>query len=153
MTRPICNDASLEAHIKALEVALQAFHDLMDERDRRYEVQFDSVGTNIDSVKEAVGVAIASADKAVTKAEQATKERFEAGNEIRQAMLDREKSFANASESKMRFDAIDKKLDELGGFRSVAVGRGSAIADVWSRMVAAALVGAALASVAINFLK
>lgn len=65
------------------------------------------------SAKEGVSAAMASAEKAILKAETATEKRFDSVNEFRQAMRDQQETFANKSETNMRIDGLEKRLEAL----------------------------------------
>jgi anion-transporting ArsA/GET3 family ATPase len=65
--------------------------------------------------KEATAIAMASSEKAILKAENATDKRLELLNELKGAMKDREVSFADKEQTDFRLTAIDKKLAEQGG--------------------------------------
>lgn len=133
-----CTNANLEAQIKALQVEISSFHNLMDERDRRYE---GALG----SAKEAIKVAMDAADKAVTKAESAAERRFESVNEFRGQMADMQQTFARSDVVDTKMRALDEKINELLRTREKSVGRGSAFGDVWTWALGAALLGAAIA--------
>ncbi len=87
------------------------------------------------AAKEGVNAAMASAEKAILKAETATEKRFDSVNEFRQAMRDQQDNFANKSETNMRLDDIIKRLDRVTLGMESSSGRSSGI------VLAAILVG------------
>ena len=109
---------------------------LIHERDRFYNQRFTDA-------EKAVNLALASAEKAVAKAEFASDKRQDASNEIRAAMIDQQKTLANKSETDLRFRQIEQKLDELSSFRYSTSGHGKGISDLWGWIIAAIAAGGA----------
>lgn len=94
--------------------------------------------------KEAVQSAMQSAATAVSKAELASEKRQDAGNEIRQAMVDQQANFV----TKPEFVGLERRTSILEGANNVAAGRagGSASSgDLVFKVIAAisAILGAA----------
>jgi len=79
---------------------------LSREQDLRYQQRFDAQNKAIDA-------ALASAEKAVTKAEAASEKRFEASNEVRGAMDDLTRTMMPRSEAQVGLNALREKVDEL----------------------------------------
>jgi hypothetical protein len=71
--------------------------------------------SRIVSTEKSVTIAMAAADKAVTKAEVATEKRFDSVNEFRNAMKDQQNTFANRTETEFRLNAIDHAIEKIGG--------------------------------------
>jgi hypothetical protein len=92
----------------------------------------------IAALQDAVSAALSASDKAINKAEGAAEKRADASNEIRQAMLDQQKTFA----SREALDALDKRMDLLDG-RSQGVGISATVIG-W--IVMASIAGAAVAA-------
>ncbi len=118
--------------------AIRRLEQLIDERDRYYNQRFEAA-------KEAVNLALTAADRAVIKAEAASEKRQDASNEIRAAMIDQQKNFANKSETELRFAMVEKKVEELSSFRFSSSGHSKGISDLWGWIVAALAAGAAIA--------
>jgi hypothetical protein len=70
--------------------------------ERLTDAKLANISTLIDAHAERVALALAAADKAVSKAETATEKRFESVNEFRQTLSDQTRSFV----SKVEFDAV-----------------------------------------------
>ena len=97
------------------------------------------------SAKEGVSAAMASAEKAILKAETATEKRFDSVNEFRQAMRDQQETFANKSETNMRLEDLAKRLDRVTTGMELSAGKSAGISTV-------ILVGAWVATTAIALL-
>ena len=70
--------------------------------ERLTDAKLANISTLIDAHAERVALALAAADKAVSKAETATEKRFESVNEFRQTLSDQTRSFI----SKVEFEAV-----------------------------------------------
>ena len=79
------------------------------------------------AAKEGVNAAMASAEKAILKAETATEKRFDSVNEFRQAMRDQQETFANKSETNMRLEDLAKRLDRVTSGMELSNGRSTGI--------------------------
>jgi 3-oxoacyl-ACP reductase-like protein len=82
------------------------------------------------SAKEGVSAAMASAEKAILKAETATEKRFDSVNEFRQAMKDQQETFANKAETNLRLDEIARRLDRVTSGMELSSGKASGIVTV-----------------------
>jgi hypothetical protein len=82
-----------------LSEKIVALRTLADERDRRYEDRFRAMD-------EKTTLALASSEKAVSKAEIAQEKRFDNTNEWRAAMQDRDRQQMPRSEIEQRFTAL-----------------------------------------------
>ena len=71
--------------------------------------------SRIVSTEKSVTIAMAVADKAVTKAEVATEKRFDSVNEFRNAMKDQQNTFADKTQTDFRLAAIEKAMEKIGG--------------------------------------
>lgn len=85
---------------------LETFERLMEERDKRYEARFKAAD-------EKTSLALASSDKALSKAEAATEKRFEGVNEFRDTLRDQAGTFITRSEVSARNSAYDDKLETI----------------------------------------
>ena len=79
---------------------------VMDEREKRYEEQFRSI-------RDSMALALASAEKAVLKAEGASDKRFDSVNEFRQTLADQSAHFARSDLVNARLDNLEARLVEL----------------------------------------
>jgi Ni,Fe-hydrogenase I large subunit len=80
--------------------------DIIDERDRRYEERFRAMD-------EKTTLALASSEKAVTKAEVASDKRFESINEFRGTLSDQAAMLMPRAEVEIKFAAIDERLLDI----------------------------------------
>jgi len=99
------------------------------------------------AAKEAISAAMTASEKAILKAEVSADKRAEASNEIRAAMIDQQKFFANREQTEFRLGAIDIKLGELE--RTIAASGGkaqgfSSLAGIISQVIAAVVGGVAV---------
>jgi len=99
------------------------------------------------AAKEGVNAAMASAEKAILKAETATEKRFDSVNDFRQAMRDQQETFANKSETNMRLEDLAKRLDRVTTGMELSAGKSAGISTVI--LVGAWLVTTAIALLAI----
>lgn len=95
------------------------------------------LSSRIDGIKDNTSIAMAAADKAVSKAETAAEKRFDSVNEFREAMKDQQASFADKQQTDFRLKAIEGRLKEIGGVSigvavsaSVVVGLVTAMAAI-----------------------
>jgi len=79
---------------------------VMNERDRRYEDRFNAMD-------EKTTLALASSEKAVTKAESATEKRFDSVNEFRNTLKDQASSLMPRGEVEAKYKAYDTQIDEM----------------------------------------
>jgi len=99
------------------------------------------------AAKEGVNAAMASAEKAILKAETATEKRFDSVNEFRQAMKDQQETFANKAETNLRLEELSKRLDRIATGMELSIGKSSGITTV--ALGAAWLITTAIALLAI----
>jgi predicted nucleotide-binding protein (sugar kinase/HSP70/actin superfamily) len=77
---------------------------LIDANDKNYNQRFDNV-------TQATSAALASADRANTKAETATEKRFDSVNEFRATLQDQQRTFIPRMEMEITLKGITEKLD------------------------------------------
>jgi hypothetical protein len=100
---------------------LDTLHHLMvqtnEQMELRYQERFNAqqqaVGAALLAAREAVTTALASADRAVAKAENAAEQRFESVNEFRATLADQASNLLTRSEADARFTATTDKLTLL----------------------------------------
>ena len=80
-----------------------------------FDTLYLHVVTIAEAAKEGTAIAMASAEKAILKAETATEKRFDAVNEFRQMVQDQQATFANKEQTEFRLTSIDSKLAEGSG--------------------------------------
>ncbi len=81
-------------------------HTLIDANDKAYNQRFEN---NTEATK----AALASADRAVIKAEAATEKRFDNVNEFRNTLADQQRTFIPRAEAQLSFEGIVGRLDKL----------------------------------------
>jgi hypothetical protein len=112
----------LKSRLATLEATQTAFEKLMNERDRRYEEraknQLDNTALALTALKDGNAAAFAAAERASTKAEDVSERRQDASNEIRAAMIDQQKHFADKELTEQKFQTLDARITALVGSRS-----------------------------------
>jgi hypothetical protein len=73
------------------------------------------LSSRIESIKDNTSIAMAAADKAVSKAETAAEKRFDSVNEFRNAMKDQQTTFADKAQTDFRLGVIEKTLEKASG--------------------------------------
>ena len=89
--------------------ALKEHFDELRDADR------EAVKTALDAAEKAVNAALISSEKAILKAESAASDRFKAGNEIRQAMVDAQAHFAPREDTDRRIKALERQAWMMSG--------------------------------------
>ena len=88
---------------------------LMNERDLRYDQRFQAqekaLQDNFIAAEKAISIAMASSDRAVTKAEVAAEKRFDGLNELRGAMSDQASRLMPRAETELAFASLREKVD------------------------------------------
>lgn len=84
----------------------------------------EAISTALTAAEKAVNAALAASEKAILKAEAAAKERFDASNEIRGAMMDAQKGFASLAQFEALKERVDKAEAALlkGGSKAEGIG-------------------------------
>lgn len=72
----------------------------------------ESVTTAMIAAEKAIAAAMTASEKAILKAETAAEKRSEASNEIRAAMIDQQKNFADKVQTEFRFNSTEQRLEE-----------------------------------------
>lgn len=83
---------------------------LKDHFDDMRRADKEAVTTALNAAEKAVAAAMAASEKAILKAETASDKRAEASNEIRAAMIDQQKTFANKEQTDMRLKLLEDAL-------------------------------------------
>jgi acyl transferase domain-containing protein len=147
---------------------LAAEHRALTERvaalDRLMEAKFVTFQVMVESQAEKVSLALAAADKAVTKAEDATEKRFESVNEFRLTLSDRDRLSMTRTEfetfkegSRSEFDQLrSSNAEKFTGILARldrAEGKGAGIGAVWGWVVGGAGVASALTVVIVQLIR
>lgn len=82
---------------------LKAHFDALRQADK------EAITTALTAAEKAVAAAMAASEKAILKAESAADKRAEASNEIRGAMVDAQKNFADKAETERRLKSLEDK--------------------------------------------
>jgi hypothetical protein len=88
----------------ALSARINALEKMLDEREARSQERSSTM-------KESVAAALASSEKAITKADTATEKRFDAVNEFRQTLSDQAKNFMTIDVYTVQNKNLSEKLD------------------------------------------
>lgn len=121
-----CDSASLHA----LEERVAAL-------DRLMEAKFVTFQVLVSSQAEKVALALNAADKAVSKAEQATEKRFESVNEFRASLADQSATLITRAEFISKVEAVAEKLSDLTDRLNRAEGKGAGIGALWGWIIGA----------------
>lgn len=112
------------------------------------------VDIRFEAQKEAVNIAMAAADRAVTKAEAANERRFESVNEFRAALSDSSRLLMPRAEIEIWFSTMTKKVDELAirldkssAKMDSGVAHGRGLSDAWGILLGAAAFIASIVAV------
>jgi hypothetical protein len=131
-------------HIKAL----------LAEMDLRYQQRFDAQTRALDAAllaaEKAVQTALATADRAVIKAETATEKRFDAVNEFRAAYNDVISQQMPRAEAEQRLSQLAEKIDELKSHDAVRTGVTTGANVLWGYLVGAVGIVAAIIAVIVR---
>ncbi len=104
-----------ETHMAFRVEADRRFSDMDLRYQQRFDAQQKALSDSSDAGKEMVNAALASADRAVTKAEVSAERRFESVNEFRATLADQAATFLPRSEADARFGAVGDKVGLLDG--------------------------------------
>jgi hypothetical protein len=143
------------------------FTELSNEREARTSERFasskEAVTSALAAAEKAIAAAMTASEKAILKAEAAAEKRSEASNEIRAAMIDQQKNFADKSQTEFRFGSLDqrieennkslsKRLDTIDNTLSMALGKSQMLSSSGTALFMAIVAGAAIGGFIVNFL-
>jgi hypothetical protein len=117
--------------------------------DRLTDAKFVTQRVMMESQAEKVALALAAADKAISKSEQATEKRFESVNEFRKTLSDQAANFISRREFEVLREAQAQRTLEFSARLDKAEGRSSGLDAAWVYLVGAFGIIAALVGVAI----
>lgn len=103
--RPVTTEDLAELR-RAMAESMQSIKEITD-------AKFVTFRALLDGNAEKVALALAAADKAVTKAEVAAEKRFEGVNEFRAQQADLISTFLPRAEATQRMDTMEKDSDQL----------------------------------------
>ncbi|MCX5065108.1 hypothetical protein OOJ91_04355 [Micromonospora lupini] len=110
--------------------------------ERLIDAKLVNLTTKIDAQAAQVGMALVSADKAVTKAEAATEKRFESVNEFRQTLSDQTKTFIARVEFEVVRDGHARQIADLASRLDKIEGKGVGLNAGWIYLVGGLTVAA-----------
>lgn len=87
----------------------------------------DSTGWNFPTLLTYINDKFAASDKAIIKAEMAADKRSDASNEIRAAMVDQQKNFADKVQTEFRFSTLEQRMGEISTILSTTSGKSTGI--------------------------
>jgi hypothetical protein len=134
---------ALRAHLDAV---ILAHNELHHARDKHVDDMFKGA-------RDAVAAALASADRAVTKAELASEKRFEGVNEFRASLADQGRLQMPRSEAEQRINALDEKIIDLLKRQAALEDRGRGKGEGWSQLVSIVALMASLVSIAVILIR
>lgn len=119
---------AVTAAVNSLNSRVEELHAKVDGLSGLTDAKFVTFRTLVDSQAEKVGIALASSDKAVSKAEVANERRFESVNEFRAQLSDQASRLISRTEASAMNDSLAARLDAtLGGIEA-------AVIDIKTRM-------------------
>ncbi|MEU7586569.1 hypothetical protein AB0A95_09745 [Micromonospora sp. NPDC049230] len=127
----------MEQHLNAIE--------------RLFDAKLVNLTTKIEAQAAHVGLGLAAADKAVTKAEIATEKRFESVNEFRQTLSDQTKTFIARVEFEVVRDSQAKHLADLASRLDKLEGKGIGLNAGWIYLVGGLTVVATVTGLVLAF--
>jgi hypothetical protein len=95
------------------------------------------IDIRFDAQEKAVQSALASADRAVAKAEAASDKRFEAVNEFRASLNDNTRTLMPRAEYEQAIKAMNEKIDILTNRVNTRDDRGKGMGEIWGYIVGA----------------
>lgn len=113
----------------------------LDEREMRYQERFVAL-------ERTLAVALASAEKAVLKAENANEKRFESQNEFRGTLGDQARTLMPRAEVEALMTGVSEKIKRLEDAQIANTGLKTGVAQLISYAIAAAGVLVAIAALA-----
>jgi hypothetical protein len=114
------HDVTLIKHIESL----------LAEKDKRDEQRFQAQSLSIT-------MALAAAEKAVTKAEMATEKRFDSVNEFRNTLSDQAKTLLSRTEFEASRDSLAEKVSDLSSRMDRNDGRSGGYGSSWLVIIGA----------------
>jgi hypothetical protein len=96
----------------------------------------DRVNDRFVAIEKAVNVAIASADRATTKAEVSADERFKGVNEFRQTLSDQARDLMPRLESEANYKSLRERVEKLESKKDLDAGHTTGIKDSLAIIVA-----------------
>jgi len=106
--------------------------------EQRFTDSEKAVAAALAAAEKAVNAALTAADRAVAKAETASEKRFEALNELRGMVTDRDQAFASAEKVDGLAIRIDDRLKALENWRSKSTGA-AVVVSLFAGVVGAAI--------------
>jgi hypothetical protein len=98
----------------------------------------------VETLKELVLALLAERDKAISEFKEQTEKRFEAGNEIKQAMANQANTFLTRTEAEVRMNRTDQDVRAVTDRLNKGEGRGDGLKDGWLAMIAIIMAVAAI---------
>ena len=133
----------LEATLADLRRQIASLSELTD-------AKFVTFRTLVDSQAEKVALALAAADKAVTKAETAFEKRLEAINEFRAVLTDQQHRLITREEVVQRTDALAARLADLAARLDKIEGRAGGMDRAWTAGMAVVVILISVVTVVVS---
>jgi hypothetical protein len=139
-----CSVEELKERVAVLEVGIQAFREVLLERDIRYTQRAVSQDN-------AVITALNTSKEAATKAEIAIDKRLTVLNELRQVVLDQAQEFSRKAEVDLKLEGLEKRIDALASLVSAKEAHGVGVKEAVGYVVG--VIGAVIAGLTLYFHK
>jgi hypothetical protein len=111
-------------------LTVRELHAIMNERDKANAQRFGDQSKAVDA-------ALAAAEKAVLKAENAADKRFESVNEFRKTLSDQTSTFATKAEADIRFKGLEEKINAVVAYQLKTQGSSEGTTWLWAAVIAA----------------
>lgn len=129
---PTC--VQLLARIVVVEAGLTALRDLLNERNtaisERFQASKEATALALSALRDTTATTAVAAERAATKAEGVAEKRQDASNEIRAAMIDQQRHFADKELTEQKFTELSRRLDDMQKIVSASGGQSTGIGMV-----------------------
>lgn len=128
---------ALTAVDKTLREMEESIARRLESLDRLTDSKFITHRILLDSQADKVALALAAADKAVSKADAATERRFESVNEFRQTLTDQATSFVRREQFEAQQAAVTERVREVAARIDRSEGRSGGLQSSWGYLLGA----------------
>lgn len=112
--------------------------------DNRHISWRDYVDTRLDALDKALNAALSTSDRALLKAENANEKRFDAVNEFRAALADKDRLLMPRAEAEKLFEVLAEKINIVNQNLLARENKGIGLKDGWVALLSLAAVIIAL---------
>lgn len=102
------------------------------------------IESKIEGVEKNAALALSASEKAITKAEAAAEKRADASNEIRAAMVDQQKNFANLAQTNLQFANLTQRIEAVERAIASSKDKSAGVGQTWGLLAAVIFATAAM---------